>query len=111
MGVKCPSCGSYATVTETRYGLRNDCCGLWSWGDKPLVDAETHQARKNAHLYFDELWEYYGFTRSSAYKLLAKYLPEGSETHMSNMSKQECAMVPEAVEKILNNHHFVKVKE
>ena len=110
MKVKCPSCGSYATVTETRYGLRNDCCGLWSWGDKPLVDAETHQARKNAHLFFDELGEYYGFTRSGAYELLAKYLPEGSETHMSNMSKQECAMVPEAVEKILHNHTW-KVKE
>ena len=32
----------------TRFGPRDDCCGLWSWGGAPLADAATHAARKAA---------------------------------------------------------------
>lgn len=42
----CPSCGQPAKERMTRYGVRHDCCGLWSWGGKPLVDAATHAARR-----------------------------------------------------------------
>ncbi len=42
----CPKCGRLAQERRTRYGIRSECCGLWSWDRKPLVDAATHNARK-----------------------------------------------------------------
>lgn len=42
----CPRCGGEASETRTRYGLRSECCGLWSWSRRPLADAKTHAARK-----------------------------------------------------------------
>lgn len=43
----CPRCGRQADETVTRYGIRSECCGLWSWNRQPLVDAKTHEARKS----------------------------------------------------------------
>ena len=42
----CPRCGCGAAKHETRYGPRHECCGLWSWGGKPLADANTHEVRR-----------------------------------------------------------------
>lgn len=53
----CPICGERAVRSMTRYGRRHDCCGLWSWGNKPLADAETHAARSEAHRVFDVIWK------------------------------------------------------
>ena len=66
----CPTCGKRARETQTRYGLRADCCGLWSWDRHPLVSGETHAARNAAHKAFDELWRGGLVSRGGAYRLL-----------------------------------------
>jgi hypothetical protein len=43
----CPRCGNKANEKVTRYGIRAECCGLWSWNRQALVDAKTHDARKD----------------------------------------------------------------
>ena len=101
--MKCPQCGTLARRQKTRYGTRNSCgpCGLWSWGDKPLVDAETHEARQAAHEAFDVLWKKEGMNRSEAYRLLAVKMKMPREAcHMARMSKETARKVPAAVEKI-----------
>jgi hypothetical protein len=71
---QCPRCGQTARESQTRYGLRADCCGLWSWDRWPLVDAETHAARRRAHAAFDPLWQSGALDRASAYARLADTL-------------------------------------
>lgn len=82
----CPLCGRVATSTKTQYGVRNNCCSLWSWGDSPLVDKRTHNARKRAHEYFDIIWKEGFMTRSQAYAWLAKSLKiSRNKAHMKKM--------------------------
>lgn len=100
----CPICGWSAEQKYTQYGVRNSCCGLWSWGDAPLVDEETHEARKAAHEAFDTLWKDHGISRSSAYAQLAAALgikPE--DCHMKKMDKMTASRVPDAVMAILRD--------
>lgn len=104
MTVTCPKCGKPAVCQETRYGPRNECCGLWSWGNAPLVSADTHEARKKAHLAFDALWKKYGMPRSYAYARLAEKLhlsPEGC--HMKLMDRETAGKVPLASLLILSD--------
>jgi len=77
----CPECGKEPVVSNTRYGNRYSCCGLWSWGKTGLAGAETHKARNAAHAAFDPLWKYKRIKRSYAYALLAKHM---------NLTPQEC---------------------
>ena len=42
----CPKCGNLAWETGTKYGIRSECCGMWSWHRAPLADAATHELRK-----------------------------------------------------------------
>ena len=42
----CPKCGNLAWETGTKYGIRAECCGMWSWHRAPLADAATHELRK-----------------------------------------------------------------
>lgn len=42
----CPKCGGLAWETGTKYGIRAECCGMWSWHRAPLADAATHELRK-----------------------------------------------------------------
>ncbi len=95
----CPSCGSPATERETRYGLRNQCdpCGLWSWDRHPLVDAETHEARKAAHAAFDLLWKDGTMKRGQAYRRLAAVLEiDPADCHIKLMDKTTALRVPAA---------------
>ena len=102
----CPSCGHYAYATDTRYGIRHDHCGLWSWGGAPLVDEETHEARKAAHAAFDTLWKLHGFTRGEAYKLLAAEMGMTREQcHMKIMDKHTAWAVPDFVEMIARRQY------
>ena len=83
----------------TTYGVRDKCCGLWSWGGKPLVDRETHQARKAAHKAFDPLWKKEGLDRGVAYSLLAEHLGISvDECHMASMDSETARRVPDIVE-------------
>jgi hypothetical protein len=101
----CPKCGEAAERQATRYGTRHAHCGLWSWGGKPLTDAETHAARRAAHHAFDALWKAPNrlMMRREAYALLAKELglPKGT-AHMATMDRAMAERVPVAVARIRN---------
>lgn len=92
----CPECGATAFRQQTQYGWRNACCSLWSWGDAPLVDAETHKARQAAHNAFDPIWKKNHMSRSHAYQWLADCLgiPK-KECHMKTMDSKRAWHVVE----------------
>jgi hypothetical protein len=95
----CPTCGNAARITDTQYGPRAACCGLWSWGFKPLVDAETHRARRAAHDAFDRLWKSGRLSRGQCYqKLQAIMGMSADECHMARMSRDDALRVVEIVQ-------------
>ena len=90
----CPICGEHAKLTITTYGPRHSCCGLHSWRYKPLVDQQTHDARKAAHAAFDPIWQSGGLDRPAAYKWLASMMNmTAEECHISRMTASEAAKV------------------
>lgn len=97
----CPKCGNEASEAKTRYGVRNACCGLWSWDRFPLACAATHEARKDAHVAFDELWISGQMSRTKAYKSLAltmKLAP--GDCHIKMMDLATALQVKTAVASI-----------
>lgn len=99
--VICPCCNKPAQESQTKYGIRHDCCGLRSWGGKPLADGDTMMARKCAHASFDQLWKKGHMSRGAAYKALSKHLGVPTdEAHMSIMPADLARQVPGAVAKI-----------
>lgn len=98
---KCPTCGNRARRTETRYGPRYACCDLVAWGNKPLTDEATRQARRAAHAAFDPIWQAGLLSRGRAYRSLALELgvPE-PQAHMNNMPRELAEKVPEAARRI-----------
>lgn len=89
----CPQCGRFAKQAETRYGLRSQCCGLWSWDGRPLVDEGTHRARQAAHAAFDPIWQQRRMSRTAAYKWLRKALGLDYVPHMADMDALTAARV------------------
>lgn len=67
----CPTCGQPAKLSDGKFGMKAECCGLWSWGGKMLVSRETHAARIQAHEVFDALWKSGRLARRTAYARLA----------------------------------------
>jgi hypothetical protein len=97
----CPTCGEEAMEQQTRYGIRHVCCGLHSWGGKPLASPATHEARRAAHDAFDTLWMFGKMKRSRAYALLVEELDiPAKECHMALMDEETARRVPPAVERI-----------
>lgn len=95
MIVTCPKCQAPAVATETKYGTRHECCGLWSWDSKPLVSEATHEARKAAHAAFDILWKEKGWQRARAYAALAEAMQlPAKDCHIGSMTAEQAAMVP-----------------
>ena len=93
--IRCPQCGGRPARSETRYGPRLDCCGLWAWGEHPLADRDTHGARKAAHAAFDPLWKSGKLNRGHAYKLLAEAMGmTRDECHMKLMTAEQARRVP-----------------
>jgi hypothetical protein len=76
--VYCPECGEKARRSETQYGYRHECCGLHSWGSKPLVSKQVHELRQKFHEAFDPIWKRRLMSRGKAYAALssATGLPE-----------------------------------
>ena len=102
----CPKCGKEPFLTQTKYGNRWACCGLWSWGKSPLADNETHRARNAAHAAFDNIWKSKTLPRGFAYKLLAEVLEvEPQQAHMTVMNKELASKVPDAVKEIWRRLH------
>ena len=93
----CPRCGSFALQSQGKFGVKSECCGLWSWKGKPLVDRETHRARILAHEAFDQLWKEGHMTRTEAYQWLQAKLKLAKQPHMSEMSAAEAMRVVEVV--------------
>lgn len=111
ISVRCPTCGGFAFRQDTIYGIRHSCCGLWSWGGAPLVDAETHEARKAAHAAFDTLWKHHGITRSSAYAQLAIELGiKRRYCHMKQMDRETASRVPAAVRAIIEKNDITLIE-
>lgn len=82
---------------ETRFGLRwscpTDCCTvvLWDGSTSTPADYETRQARIEAHSWFDSLWQSGSYTRSGAYKALARYLRIPTrQTHIGHFDLKRC---------------------
>jgi hypothetical protein len=94
VSIICPKCGKEAKSTNTKYGTRNYCCDLYSWGDYPLVSKGTHKSRIKAHESFDRLWKSGLMKRSDAYTWLAKTLdiPQ-SKCHIKQFNKKMCRKV------------------
>lgn len=86
--VYCPTCGSKARRSETRFGFRHECCGLHSWGAKALVSQEVHMLRQQFHASFDPLWKSRRMSRRDAYRALsaAADMPERD----CHGAQQEC---------------------
>ena len=98
----CPTCGNVARETQTKYGLRSMCCGLWSWDRHPLVDGDTHAARNVAHKTFDDLWRGGKMDRREAYRRLADQMNlTPDQCHMKLMDRETALMVPIAVAAIV----------
>lgn len=92
---RCPKCGQKPKASETRYGTRLDCCGLWAWGNHPLADERTHNARRAAHDAFDSIWHFGLTSRSHAYALLAEGMElDPADCHMKLMSAEQAGRVP-----------------
>lgn len=107
----CPTCGGSAFAQETRYGIRHSCCGLWSWDGAPLVDAETHEARRAAHAAFDKLWQRHGLKRGEAYAQLASELGiKRKHCHMKQMDKATAMRVPGAVRAIIDRSDITLIE-
>ena len=100
----CGNCNRLAISKMTEYGIKHECepCNWWSWGNKPLVDSETHEARRKAHLAFDNIWKKGKVPRSSAYRLLARELDLPlRQAHMAVMDKSVARLVPAAANSIM----------
>ena len=97
----CPKCGGRPFRAQTRYGLRISCCGMWAWGEHPMADAETHEARKKAHAAFDPIWRDKLMSRGRAYKLLAEEMGmTRDQCHMKLMTADQASLVPDIAAKI-----------
>ena len=104
----CPKCGNAPQKSMTRYGPRLDCCGLWAWGDNPLADRATHDARKAAHAAFDPIWKSGRLSRGDAYKRLANALGmTRRDCHMKLMTAEQAQRVP-AIAAMLKREHTPK---
>ena len=91
---RCPKCDETPVRSNTRYGPRLDCCGLWAWGDHPLADAATHAARRAAHDAFDPIWREGLLSRTAAYRELAKQMQlSASDCHMKLMTASQAQRV------------------
>lgn len=94
----CPTCGHSAKMSEGRFGMKAECCGLWSWGGKALVSRETHAARIQAHEAFDALWKSGQISRTEAYGKLAELMGmTRDECHMSLMTAEQAGRVKQLV--------------
>ena len=106
--IVCPKCKKWAQTMHTRFGSRNFCCDLWSWGKgNPLVDATTHDARKAAHAAFDPLWKGSNalISRGRAYKELASRMGLTKyECHMKLMTAEQASNVPDMAADIRNKY-------
>lgn len=94
----CPTCGGAPKTSEGRFGMKAECCGLWSWKGKPLVSRETHAARIKAHDVFDRLWKSGQVSRGECYRRLQIQMGLSSgDCHIALMTAEQAMRVVEIV--------------
>lgn len=94
----CPTCGKHARCSPGKFGVKAECCGLWSWNHKPLVGRETHRARILAHDAFDALWKRGAVPRSEAYRRLGVVMGlSAADCHIALMTAEQALRVVEIV--------------
>lgn len=90
-------CGGRIANYQTKFGLRRTCLRSkrYAWGGgRPLVSKAVHDARKRAHVAFDNLWKSKRMTRSEAYKALGVALNlKPDQGHMAQMDLARCEAV------------------
>lgn len=90
----CPTCGAAAKMSAGRWGMKAECCGLWSWNGKDLVGRDTHANRIRAHAAFDQIWKSGKIARGTAYGRLAELMGmTRDECHMSIMTAEQANRV------------------
>jgi hypothetical protein len=110
--ILCRRCGFPPERTQTAYGLRLDCCGLWAWGEHPLADRATHEARKAAHAAFDPIWKRGHLSRGEAYRRLAEAMGLSSdECHMKLMTAEQASRVPDIAACLLAEARAQKLEQ
>ena len=94
----CPRCGDAAILSVGKFGTKAECCGLWSWNLKPLVDRETHASRIRAHDAFDALWKRGTVSRGEAYRHLQIAMGVSkTECHIAQMTAVQARHMVELV--------------
>ena len=94
----CPACGQPARCRPGKFGVKAECCGLWSWNHKPLVGRETHRARIQAHEAFDALWKGGIVSRSEAYRRLRVAMGlSAADCHIALMTADQATRVVEII--------------
>lgn len=94
----CPRCGWQASETITKYGIRNECCGLWSWERKPLADAATHAARKKLAPLMEQVQKSVGIEKLHKYLTKKTGIREPSSLLVGGMNEATARKVLAAVE-------------
>ena len=101
MNVKCPTHNRLMLRRATQYGPLYICtfnnCDMMKWGDTSLTtpaDTKTRDARHQAHVVFDKLWQDEHMDRSRAYAELAEALDKHTrDTHIGLFDVKECEAV------------------
>ena len=104
----CPTHKCNLVPNKTKYGVRYGCpeqlctVACWDGSTSTPADYDTRQARIEAHDFFDHLWKSGIFTRSEAYKRLAKFLRvKTKDTHIGQFDKVTALKVRDFAENIL----------
>jgi hypothetical protein len=87
--------------SDTQFGKRWACpwptCTVVCWGDQPTsrpADAETREARHEAHLAFDPIWQTGRVSRYKLYGMLAEHLGlKRKKTHIGFFDLETCRRV------------------
>jgi ribosomal protein L37AE/L43A len=96
----CPQCGKKATSVQTKFGIRNEHCGLWSWGNNPLVDVYTHAARKQLHAKVQEAAERNFVSTFKIYHVLAVENGSNSWKAFQQATNEQCLKALKTLKKI-----------
>lgn len=96
--VTCPKCGAEAAEVKTQYGIRSSCCGLWSYDRRPLVDKNTHEARKAVYSLIKKMGEQVGSVEMQREVRKRCGVPE---LKVADMNEATCKKVIAAMEDML----------
>lgn len=125
-GIRCPYCGSIATLRESRYVYGDDnfgghlyvcskypvCNSYVSVNERtlqpmgPLANGDLRHMRIEAHRAFDRIWRSGIMTRSDAYRWMqARFGLKPSQAHISQFSTYLCQAIINESNLVLQANH------